>query len=249
MSIAHNEGHYTAADVRLRSLRGRYSADSANSSDLEHLLSDDASQASTLDLPPVDGGRAAWTCLLGCWLVEAMLWGFPLAFGVFQHHYSAHELFRESGSIPTIGTLATGVSYLGMPFTNPIALRWPQHRRLMCVIGCLMCLIGLVGASFAQEVWQLLFFQGFLYGLGWVVCYTPFLFILNEWFVERRGLAYGLLFGASGVSGLAIPIVLGWMLERYVRTLTPIALPIQSNQPRGGEYCACDGRVAWHYVR
>ncbi|KAK5131272.1 hypothetical protein LTR08_001177 [Meristemomyces frigidus] len=215
MSTAYDEHSYTAEDVPLHALHGRHSADSAHSSDLEHLLSDDASQASSVDLPPVDGGRGAWTCLLGCWLVEAMIWGFPLAFGLFQQHYSAHELFRDSSSIPTIATLATGVSYLGMPFTNAIALRWPQHRWLMGVVGWAMCLVGLVGASFARHTWQLLLFQGLLYGVGWVVCYTPLLFMLNEWFVERRGLAYGLLFGASGVSGLVIPVALGWMLERY----------------------------------
>ncbi|KAK5113135.1 hypothetical protein LTR85_010953 [Meristemomyces frigidus] len=141
--------------------------------------------------------------------------GCPLAYGVFQRYYSANELFRESGMIPTIGTLATGMAYIGMPFTNPIAMRWPQHRKKMGVAGWLLCLIGLVGASFARHAWQLLLSQGFVYGVGWVVCYTPFLFMLNDWFVEKRGLAYGILFGASGVSGLVIPMAVGWMLERF----------------------------------
>ncbi|TKA66347.1 hypothetical protein B0A55_08244 [Friedmanniomyces simplex] len=219
-----------AASISLHNLHERPSSpDSTTSQDLDHLLSDDdddnASSEVSNDLeslPPVHGGRGAWTCLLGCWLVEAMIWGFPLAFGVFQRYYSAgDELFRpgsasgSGASVPTIGTLATGVSYLGMPFTNPVALRWPRWRRTMCVAGWGLCLLGLVCASFAQEVWQLVLFQGFVYGLGWVICYTPFLFMLNEWFVERRGLAYGILFGASGVSGMVIPVVVGWMLERY----------------------------------
>lgn len=199
--------------IPLRSLND--SPNSANSSDLDHLLSDDVSEASSSDLPPVDGGRGAWTFLLGCWLVEAMIWGFPLAFGIFQSTYAANELFKESNSVPTIGTLATGVSYLGMPFTNPVALKWPQHRKKMCVFGWLLCLVGLLGASLATQVWQLLLFQGLLYGTGWVICYTPFLFMLNDWFVERRGLAYGLLFGASGVSGLVIPAAVGWLLEKF----------------------------------
>ncbi|KAK4543467.1 hypothetical protein LTR36_005610 [Oleoguttula mirabilis] len=217
MSRASQDGDGTAEDVPLRALRVRQSVDSANSSDLDNLISadDDVSDASWTDLPPIDGGRGAWTCLLGCWLVEAMIWGFPLAFGVFQRHYSDNELFKESGSIPTIGTLATGMSYLGMPFTNPIAMRWPQHRKKMCVAGWLLCLLALLGASFASQAWQLVLSQGFVYGVGWVVCYTPFLFVLNEWFVERRGLAYGILFGASGVSGLIIPMAVGWMLERF----------------------------------
>ncbi|KAK5689623.1 hypothetical protein LTR97_012796 [Elasticomyces elasticus] len=164
-------------DVPLQNLQGRSSLDSTGSQDLDHLLSDDGSEASSIELPPTDGGLGAWTCLLGCWLVEAMIWGLPLSFGVFFNFYANHELFRDSNSIPLIGTMAAGVAYLGMPFVNV--------------------------------------FAGFVYGLGWVICYTPQMFIINEWFVEKRGLAYGILFGASGVSGMIVPIAVGWMLERY----------------------------------
>lgn len=102
---------------------GRPSADSLHSSNFGHLLSDDASSTSSTDLPSVDGGRGAWTFLFGTWLLEATIWAFALSFGVFQEHYSKHELFQESNLIPTIGAVATGVTYLGMPLTNPIAMR------------------------------------------------------------------------------------------------------------------------------
>ncbi|KAK4495370.1 hypothetical protein PRZ48_013701 [Zasmidium cellare] len=205
-------------DISLHELQprpGRPSADSLHSSDFGHLLSDDGSSASSTDLPPIDSGLGAWTFLFGTWLLEATVWAFALSFGVFQDYYSKHELFRESDLIPTIGAVATGVTYLGMPVTNPIAMRWPQHRRKMIVVGYVMCLVGLVAASFARQAWQLLLFQGFVFAFGWVVCYTPFLFMLNEWFVEKRGLAYGILFCASGLSGLFIPLGVGASLERF----------------------------------
>ncbi|KAF2163148.1 hypothetical protein M409DRAFT_33581, partial [Zasmidium cellare ATCC 36951] len=167
------------------------------------------------DLPPIDGGRGAWTFLFGALLLEATVWAFALSFGVFQEYYSKHELFRDSSLIPTIGAVATGFTYLGIPVTNPIAMRWPQHRRKMVVIGYVLCMIGLVGASFAREAWQLLLFQGLLFGFGWVVCYTPLLLMLNEWFVEKRGLAHGILLCASGFSGLFIPLGLGASLEKF----------------------------------
>ncbi|KAK3068029.1 hypothetical protein LTR53_014714 [Teratosphaeriaceae sp. CCFEE 6253] len=201
----------------LRDLRRRASEDSTGSGDLEQLLeaSEDESETSSITLPPVNRGRGAWSCLLGCWLVEAMIWGFPLAFGVFQRSYSSNDLFKDSSNIATIGTLDAGIAYLGMPLVNPVALRWPQHRRAMAVFGWVLCLVGLIGASFATNVTHLLLSQGLLYGVGWVICYTPQLFIINEWFVDKRGLAYGILFGASGVTGLVIPVTIDWLLERY----------------------------------
>lgn len=203
--------------VPLRDLHSPRS--SIASSDFDHLLSEDDARSQDDsdddDCPPVDGGRKAWTFLLACWLAEAMIWGFPLAFGVFQSYYSEHPLFKNSKNVPTIGTLATGVSYLGMPFTNIIALRWPHRQRIMCAIGWSMCILGLIGASFATKPWHLLLSQGLLYGTGWVVCYTPFLFMLNGWFITKRGLAYGFLFSASGVSGLVIPLAMNLLLTHF----------------------------------
>ncbi|KAF2488968.1 MFS general substrate transporter, partial [Lophium mytilinum] len=165
--------------------------------------------------PPVDRGAGAWKFLLGCWLIEAVLWGFPLAFGIFQSHYSQHSLFSTSKNIPTIGALAVGISYLGVPITSPITLRYPQYHLHILFLGWALCISGLILASFATQTWHLMLTQGAMYGVGWVVCYTPFLIMLNEWFYDRRGLAYGILFGASGVSGLILPFALEALLARY----------------------------------
>ncbi|KAI9819269.1 MAG: hypothetical protein M1827_007425 [Pycnora praestabilis] len=39
--------------------------------------------------------------------------------------------------------------------------------------------------------------------------------MLNEWFVKRRGLAYGIIFGATGISGLVLPFVIQFLLREY----------------------------------
>jgi hypothetical protein len=37
----------------------------------------------TISLPLTDRGLAAWRLLLAAFIFEALLWGFPLSFGVF----------------------------------------------------------------------------------------------------------------------------------------------------------------------
>lgn len=129
---------------------------SSGASDLSRLLSeddDDNSSSSSLSepkLPPVDRGRGAWTCLIGCWLVEAVVWGFPLAFGIWESHYSEHPLFHDSLNIPTIGTLATGVTFLSAPLTIYVLIRWPQYRNAFSAVGFVMCLAALLLASFSN---------------------------------------------------------------------------------------------------
>jgi hypothetical protein len=52
---------------------------------------------------------------------------------------------------------------------------------------------SLLATSFATQVWHLLVFQGIIYGLGFLLMYYPMLSMLNEWFIVRRGFAYGIL--------------------------------------------------------
>ncbi|KAI8938433.1 hypothetical protein NX059_004326 [Plenodomus lindquistii] len=37
-------------------------------------------------LPPTDGGKDAWLCLFACFMLEALIWGFPSCYGVFQEY-------------------------------------------------------------------------------------------------------------------------------------------------------------------
>jgi len=57
-------------------------------------------------LPPVDHGKDAYLFLAACFIVEALVWGFPFSFGVFQDYYSTHEPFAGSPNIAIIGTCA-----------------------------------------------------------------------------------------------------------------------------------------------
>jgi predicted MFS family arabinose efflux permease len=57
--------------------------------------------------------------------------------------------------------------------------------------------------------------QGVAYGLGFLIFYYPILNMVNEYWISRRGMAYGLLCGASGISGAVLPIISEALLEKY----------------------------------
>jgi hypothetical protein len=59
--------------------------------------------------------------------------------------------------------------------------------------GWLLCILALISSSFATQVSHLIITQGFLYGFGFLIMYYPLLNMMNEWFIQRRGLAYGIL--------------------------------------------------------
>ncbi|KAG4423573.1 hypothetical protein IFR04_003255 [Cadophora malorum] len=166
-------------------------------------------------LPPVDGGRQAWAFMIGAFMIEGLMWGFPLTFGVFQSYYQNNNTFTNNRYLSLVGTLTTAISYLGTPLIAFFTIKYPTYQKYMIWGGWLVCSLALVASSFATQVWHLIVAQGFLYGFGFLIIYYPLLNMLNGWFILRRGLAYGTLFGSAGICGLGLPFMIEKMLKQY----------------------------------
>ena len=106
-----------------------------------------------------------------------------------------------------------------MYFTAPlvyIALRWyPQYRKWCSIAGFLILQASLIGASFGRTVPQLLATQGFLYAIGGSLYYFPTYIYMDEWFVRRRGLAWGFFIAGEGLVGIIIPFALEFVLHKW----------------------------------
>ena len=63
-------------------------------------------------LPPVDGGRQAWSFLAAATVMEMLIWGLPFAVGTL-HEYWLSTLFKGQGegTITLAATLQTGLLY------------------------------------------------------------------------------------------------------------------------------------------
>ncbi|KAL5377916.1 hypothetical protein DPSP01_009526 [Paraphaeosphaeria sporulosa] len=64
--------------------------------------------------PAVDHAKDGWLFPASAVMLEALLWGFPSVFGVFQDYYTTHPPFAGSQSTAVIGTCAMATMYLGM---------------------------------------------------------------------------------------------------------------------------------------
>lgn len=176
----------------------------------------DNEDMSTQHLRPVDGGLAAWRLLIASFVFEGLFWGFPTCFGVFQNYYSTLPQFRHNASqVALIGTLAQGIYYLGAPFAAALTKRFPRYQRQQIWFGWLLCIVGLLTGSFADTVAGLVCTQGVLYGVGFVTLTYPIISMVDEWWVARKGMAFGLLSAASGATGSVMPFILQAMLQRY----------------------------------
>ncbi|KAM3443313.1 hypothetical protein MY4824_000616 [Beauveria thailandica] len=197
----------------------------------DDMLLDDTASRVEQRLAPVDGGFAAWRLLWAAFMFEGCLWGkllllllltadgqaegFPMSYGVFQQYYSTLPQFAGNRYIGVVGTIASGLGYLGAPVVMLLVQRHQQWLRPMIWIGWPICILSLVAGSFATTLEMLILTQGVAYGLGFLIFYYPILHMVSEYWVARRGMAFGILCGASGISGTAMPFVVQALLARY----------------------------------
>lgn len=139
-----------------------------------------------------------------------------MSYGLFQKFYQNHPDFEDQhDNVALIGTLSTSIFFLGAPLATPLAKRFQRWQREIIIAGWLVCVISLVAASFAKSILTLVMTQGVFYGLGFTALYFPVLRMLNEWFIARRGLAYGMMFAGAGLSGTGYPFLLELLLSNY----------------------------------
>ncbi|KAJ9630011.1 hypothetical protein H2204_008815 [Knufia peltigerae] len=141
-------------------------------------------------LPPVDSGRAAWLFLAGSFCVETLIWAVSLTSG-------------------------KGLLYLGAPPVFLAFQKWPKFLHRSLIIGLPIVVLAVFLSSFATATWHLILTQGILYAIGGNLLYYPIYVFIDEWFVRRKGLAYGVMWAGSGCGGLAGPLVLNWGLKNY----------------------------------
>ncbi|RDI78073.1 hypothetical protein Vi05172_g11966 [Venturia inaequalis] len=104
--------------------------------------------------------------------------------------------------------------------------RCPKYQRQMIWVGWPICIAGLIAGSFATNLGGLIVTQGIIYGIGFLIFYYPILSFVNEFWIERRGMAYGLLCSASGVSGVGMPFIITSLLNAYGYSTTLRAVAV-----------------------
>ncbi|KAM0263929.1 hypothetical protein ACHAQJ_000964 [Trichoderma viride] len=92
---------------------------------------------------------------------------------------------------------------------------YPKPTRYAPVVGLLFLCLALAISSFSQNVTHLILTQGVLYAIGGSICYCPCILYMDEWFVKRKGFAYGVMWSGTGLGGFTIPLLLEFFLNKY----------------------------------
>ncbi|KAE8137269.1 major facilitator superfamily domain-containing protein [Aspergillus pseudotamarii] len=176
---------------------------------------------STTSHPP-DGGRSAWIFLASVSVMLQLTWGFTISFGAFREYYFYGSAFSGNQVIAVIGVVSTGVIQLLCPFLVHILGGRAQLRKPLLCIGSAIVVAASIGAGFSHTPVQLIMTQGVLYGLGSGLVFAPNMSLIDEWFIRRRSLAYGIYFACSSIAAAIIPPVMRVLLAKYSAKATLI---------------------------
>ena len=105
--------------------------------------------------------------------------------------------------------------FMASPLVAVLCQRFPKSRRLANLVGLAILTSALIAASFTNTTGALLATQGVLFGIGGVTLYFPAMYLIDEWFIARKGLAFAVIWTGSGIGGAVFPFVSQWLLDSY----------------------------------
>lgn len=86
-----------------------------------------------------------------------------------------------------------GIAYLVAPLPIMGMIMMPRIARWVSTIGVFVMCLSLALSSFSTSVTHLILSQGIGFGVGGSLAYTPSILFMSEWFVKRKGLAFGVV--------------------------------------------------------
>jgi hypothetical protein len=105
--------------------------------------------------------------------------------------------------------------FLASPLIALGCQRFPRSRRLANFVGLAILTSALVAASYTSTTGALLATQGILFAIGGLTMYFPAMYVIDEWFIARKGLAFAVIWTGTGVGGAIFPFVSQWLLDSY----------------------------------
>ncbi|XP_076008684.1 monocarboxylate transporter 2 [Genypterus blacodes] len=151
--------------------------------------------ASPPSVPPPDGGWG-WPVVFASFISIGFSYAFPKAITVFFK--DIQKIFDASYSqVAWISSIMLAVMYAAGPISSVLVNTYGCRPIVMA--GGVLCCIGMISASFCNNVMQLYLCIGVIGGLGLAFNLQPALTMIGRYFSKKRPIANGLAMAGSPV--------------------------------------------------
>ncbi|KAG4441209.1 hypothetical protein IFR05_003327 [Cadophora sp. M221] len=163
------------------------------------------------DVPP-DGGYG-WVVVASVALINGHTWGINSSYGVFLAHYLEHNTFPGASALEYafIGGLSISMALIIAPLATVFVGRFGTQFTLS--LGILLETAGLLGASWAYEIWHLFLSQGLAFGFGMGFLFVASVGLIPQWFSKHRSFANSIAAAGSGIGGLIYSLATNAMIQ------------------------------------
>ncbi|KAK2000366.1 major facilitator superfamily transporter [Colletotrichum falcatum] len=161
------------------------------------------------DLVYPEGGWTAWSQVLASNLLNALAWGYPATFGVYQLYYT-EKLRLPSAQVSWIGSVQIFLTFAICTVSG--RLTDAGYARHAVLTGCAFVVLGSFMTSLCTQYWQIMLAQGVCTGMGLGVLFMPTVAIIGSYFKERRSLALAIAATGTGVGSLIFPSALQYLI-------------------------------------
>ncbi|XP_026878802.2 monocarboxylate transporter 2 [Electrophorus electricus] len=149
----------------------------------------------SLAVAPPDGGWG-WVVVCGAFISIGFSYAFPKATTIFFK--DIQNIFDASYSqVAWISSIMLAVMYAGGPISSILVNTYGCRPVMMT--GGLLCSLGMIGASFCNNVIQLYICIGVIGGFGLAFNLQPALTMIGKYFYKKRPIANGFAMAGSPV--------------------------------------------------
>ena len=156
-----------------------------------------------------------WIIVLCCTLLMAVGTGiFVNCVGIFVKPV-CEDLGFERGTFTLYTTITSVLSMLAMLVFGELYRKKPRRIRLYIAIGGLTGCLVFFGYSLSSKLWHFYTLSAIYGCVATTLAGISVTTLVNNWFVDKRGLATGLAFAGSGVSAAVMTPVLTTVVTDY----------------------------------
>ncbi|XP_050441619.1 monocarboxylate transporter 9 isoform X2 [Adelges cooleyi] len=158
-----------------------------------------------------DGGWG-WVVVFAAFYCNMIVDGIVYTFGLIMKDI-ATDLNETEAMATIVGSLLTGFYLIAGPFVSALVNSF--GFRTVTVLGSLISFGSFVLGAYATTVYQLMFFYGFVGGIGFSMVYVCAVLIPGFYFDKWRALATGIAVCGSGIGTFALAPLTAFIVRHY----------------------------------
>ena len=172
-----------------------------------------------------------WIIVLCCTLLVAAATGiFVNCLGIFVKPV-CEDLNFTRGAFTLYSTIGGFVGMFAVLVYGELYRRYPHHIRKFIALGTVVSCAVFYGYSLSTKLWHFYTLAAIYGTVSMTLAGISVTTLINNWFVDKRGLATGLAFAGSGVSAAIMTPILTTIVANYgwrmgYRTMSLVGLLI-----------------------